>query len=259
VATKGDIQTFSGAPANLAVGADGTILHADSGAGTGLSYSQVDLASEVSGVLPAANGGSSDRLPLAGGTLTGDLRINLATARLWIQDPAGAVDEKKWLFHNTLGIFRLYAVNDAESVSNIALEFNRVGAALGAFRILPDAAFIGAALLSGKVSVSQQVNTALVNGANNDVVLSGKSYVKIKAGPTGAFSITGIAGGTDGRMVLLHNSTGQNMTIANEALSTAANRILTLTGADFVSTGDCFVRLIYDADALRWIVMATQG
>lgn len=38
VATKGDIQTYSSAPANLAVGADGKILTASSAASTGLAY-----------------------------------------------------------------------------------------------------------------------------------------------------------------------------------------------------------------------------
>ena len=54
-------------------------------------------------------------------------------------------------------------------------------------------------------------------------------------GPTGAFTITGLAGGYSGRLVTIYNPTSQVMTIGNNRTSTAANQIITLTGADIVT------------------------
>jgi hypothetical protein len=102
---------------------------------------------------------------------------------------------------------------------------------------------------------TQREDTALANGNNNDITCGGRSFVKI-TGPTGAFSITGVANGFDGKRLVIYNSVAQNMTIEyDDANSVAANRIITMTGADLVSTAAASVELIYDADASRWIVI----
>ena len=76
-------------------------------------------------------------------------------------------------------------------------------------------------------------------------------------GPTGAFSISGITkpDNPDGRVVILYNTTSQNMTITNDATSTAANRILTNTGSDVATTGTGIVSLIYSVTDARWILL----
>jgi hypothetical protein len=100
------------------------------------------------------------------------------------------------------------------------------------------------------------------NGANNNIGPSPASFIRI-SGPTSAFTITGVAaeagGDPNGRVMYLFNSTTQNMTIANEsASSTAANRIITGSGADIVTTGTGVVQMIYSAPDSRWIAIATQ-
>ncbi len=107
------------------------------------------------------------------------------------------------------------------------------------------------------VSFSRSSNTSLANG-NNAAVSFGTNavYIKVKAGPTASFAINGIAGGRDGRELILDNATGQTMTIANDSGvdPTPANRILTRTGSD-VSTGTGgVVTLIYDSESSRWIL-----
>jgi hypothetical protein len=104
------------------------------------------------------------------------------------------------------------------------------------------------------LSVSR-VNLTLTAGTNNNINISTGSFIRI-TGPAAAFTITGIAAGTDGRVVTLYNSTGQNMTIANDATSTAANRILTMSGANMVTTGAGTVTMIYSTTDARWIVTA---
>lgn len=119
--------------------------------------------------------------------------------------------------------------------------------------------------MSGVVGLSMAGGLALVgdgltlaNGANSDITLPVATFVSI-TGPTGSFSISGFASPTSGRMLILYNSTAQNMTITNDATSTAANRILTLTGADVALTGTSIVTLIYSSVSSRWIMVSTQG
>lgn len=100
----------------------------------------------------------------------------------------------------------------------------------------------------------------LSNGANNDLDIGINNFIKV-AGPSAAFSVTGFQNGFDGRVLYLYNSVSQTMTVENEdSGSTAANRILTLTGADVTlrTTLPSFATLIYDAASSRWILVATN-
>lgn len=98
----------------------------------------------------------------------------------------------------------------------------------------------------------------LANGANTDVARPSATFVAV-TGPTGAFSINGFATPTSGRVLVIYNATSQNMTITNDATSTAANRIYTLTGSDVALTGTSLAVLIYSAASSRWILVCTQG
>lgn len=97
----------------------------------------------------------------------------------------------------------------------------------------------------------------LGNGNNNNVAISDSSFLLI-SGPTGAFTLTGMTGGYDGRIVTLINTTGQNMTITNDATSTAANRFLTSTGLSLVTVGTGSFVAIYDATASRWRIISSN-
>lgn len=105
----------------------------------------------------------------------------------------------------------------------------------------------------------RNTHTSLANGANSGVVFT-NTFNRISAGPTGAFSIAGIAGGADGRTLILYNQTGQNMTISHDSgtEATASNRIYTMTGSDVATTGNGSVILIYDSSASRWILITSE-
>ena len=79
-------------------------------------------------------------------------------------------------------------------------------------------------------------------------------------GPSAAYSITGVAGGVDGKVIVLYNSTTQSFTVSNEnANSTAANRIWTLNSAgDLVIAGKAAVKLMYSTSDSRWIVIGSS-
>jgi len=109
---------------------------------------------------------------------------------------------------------------------------------------------------------------ALSNGANNNIGIPQTSFVRI-TGPSGVFNITGItkpakAGNNnpDGTIIILYNTTSQNMTITNDSggaadASTAANRILTNTGSDVATTGTGVVTCIYSVTDSRWILLSS--
>jgi hypothetical protein len=99
----------------------------------------------------------------------------------------------------------------------------------------------------------------LSNGANANVELpSVARYLRI-TGPSGAFSISGFADGYEGKRLVLYNDTAQTLTLTNDATSTAANRILTLTGADVAINGPGLAFFIYSVDELRWLLEGWGG
>jgi hypothetical protein len=94
----------------------------------------------------------------------------------------------------------------------------------------------------------------LVNGANADVELPSVARFLRLTGPSGAFSISGFQDGYEGKRLVLHNDSGQTLTLTNNATSTAANRLLTLTGADVTIASPGLAKFIYSVDELRWLL-----
>lgn len=120
---------------------------------------------------------------------------------------------------------------------------------------------VGTNTLNGQILIPQYANNSLANGNNAAVSIGTNSYVKV-SGPSAAFSINGIAGGAAGRVVLLQNSTGQAMTLANDSGvdPTAANRIYTGSGADIsITNNPAMVRMIYDGTLNRWALVSING
>ncbi|MFN8285372.1 MAG: interleukin-like EMT inducer domain-containing protein [Chitinophagales bacterium] len=110
--------------------------------------------------------------------------------------------------------------------------------------------------ISGDLAL-RETGIVLSSGANNNVDLVTKKYSFYRiTGPGAAFSITGLSGGADGRVVTLYNTTSFPMTIANQnGSSTAANQIKTLDGNDMVSVAaNASVSLAYDVTDQRWLV-----
>ncbi len=114
-------------------------------------------------------------------------------------------------------------------------------------------------ILLSRIRNLQRTNITLANGGNNNVSIGEDSFQKIE-GPSAVFSITGITGGREGRLLILLNSVAFAMTLTNESgSSTAANRILTLTGGDVtLRAGTSAAVLLYDDEASRWILIATN-
>lgn len=114
--------------------------------------------------------------------------------------------------------------------------------------------------LTGITKLTRTDYTSLATGNNAGVDFGTATYVKIDAGPGGAFTINGIAGGTDGRLLILDNRVAQNMTIAHDSGvdATPANRIYNPTGADMSTTTYGVVQLLYDSEDSRWHLISLQ-
>lgn len=106
---------------------------------------------------------------------------------------------------------------------------------------------------SGKTSFERVANTALASGPNADVDFGSGTFVEITSGPSANFTISGISGGVNGRLLIVHNATSYSMGILNDT-GTAANRILTGTGGDVYFSGSATVSLIYDSNQSKWIL-----
>jgi hypothetical protein len=99
----------------------------------------------------------------------------------------------------------------------------------------------------------------LANGANADVELPSVARFLRLSGPSGAFSISGFTGGYEGKRIIAYNTTSQTLTLTNDATSTAANRLLTLTGADMALAGPCIAEFIYSVSDLRWVLEVVRS
>ena len=101
-------------------------------------------------------------------------------------------------------------------------------------------------------------NCPIVNGTNNDIAIDSNSFIRI-AGPTAAFTITGISGGVDGKIVMLYNPTSYTMTINHDdAGSLSGNRIYCHNGTFALSGPYGVVKLIYSSADNHWIVLGTN-
>jgi hypothetical protein len=86
-----------------------------------------------------------------------------------------------------------------------------------------------------------------LSGANLDIVI-------FRMGPLHNYTISGISGGTDGRHIIIYNSTGVNLTINNMSSSNPFNNIDTL-GSSTATSGTGTIEFVYDGTLSKWIVI----
>jgi hypothetical protein len=109
--------------------------------------------------------------------------------------------------------------------------------------------------VSGDLAL-RRYDTTAVSGNNNNFSTNGYSFVRISSA-SAAFTITGLSGGADGKILILYNATTQNMTIANaSSSSTAANEILTMSGASVSTVGAGCAEFIYSGTDTKWILLS---
>lgn len=87
----------------------------------------------------------------------------------------------------------------------------------------------------------------------NPTGLSTASVIRVST--DASRDLTGIAGGTDGRIIMLSNVGSYNLVIKHDATSTAANRFYCPNASDLTLQPKAGVLLRYDATGSRWAVI----
>ena len=98
--------------------------------------------------------------------------------------------------------------------------------------------------------------TITSTGTLDDYALSGNATV-LRWNGASALTLQSITGGTDGRLLIIVNVTAaQELTIANEAGTTAGARFKTPGAGNFAITYGAGVLAIYDSTSSRWRLVA---
>lgn len=92
------------------------------------------------------------------------------------------------------------------------------------------------------------------NSTQNNLNIGSATYIRL-SGAHSKVEITGIAGGSAGKTIILYNVSGGKLKLKNEnSGSTAANRIELSDGSTEIEKGACM--LLYDAVISRWILVS---
>lgn len=120
--------------------------------------------------------------------------------------------------------------------------------------------FTGSADTQGALIFSGDISPSQITANQSDYAPSGFSTAStLRLSSDASRNITGLAGGADGRVIILHNVGAQNIVLINQdSGSTAANRFL--LGGDVTLAADASLSLRYDSTTQRWrAISPTSG
>lgn len=110
-----------------------------------------------------------------------------------------------------------------------------------------------ALLTAERFSYKGVLTPAQITADTDDYNPSGLTTATVlRVSTDAARNLTGIAGGEEGRLLLLINVGSFNITLKHDQTSTAANRINNIVSADLVIGPGDYTLLLYDSTALRW-------
>ncbi len=116
---------------------------------------------------------------------------------------------------------------------------------------------VGTFTVDGSVGFAKGTDYS-TTGSQDDVDFGDGVLIRLTG--ASAQTITGIAGGFDGRILTLVNAGSNDATLTDDdTSSTAANRILTGTGADLTLPVDASISLVYDASDSVWRVIGSTS
>lgn len=120
-------------------------------------------------------------------------------------------------------------------------------------------AIAGTADIQQAITISGDISPTQITSDQNDYAPTGfATATALRLNSDAARSITGLAGGADGRVILIHNVGSFQITLSNaNASSTAANRFS--IGADVALGADASLMIQYDATSSRWRAIGGVG
>lgn len=200
-------------------------------------------------------------LSMENGTRNVGIGIINPTHRLQISNGNAAITNN----NNTAGEMRFYepsssgsnytAIRSQAQSSNVTYTLPAADGSSG--QILSTNGSGSLSWATASASPSFTVGSATVSSGNNhNLNIGSNNFIRVSNGSS--FTITGIAGGVNGRMIILFNTGSTNMTIANEdSGSSSSNRII--TNASTITSNSGCVTLVYDGTANRWVVVSQQN
>jgi hypothetical protein len=107
--------------------------------------------------------------------------------------------------------------------------------------------------------VAPRTENAVATGADAAVTLPATAAVRLTN--ASLVSVGTLAAGADGRLIFMINDTGASIDIkdSSAAVGTAANRILTGTGATLTLANNASILLWYDTADSRWRIIGGSG
>ncbi len=246
-----------GTAANRIITGTGNNLVVPAGSTVQLAYDSADSRWRVIGGTATAGGGANQQLSNLSGTVAVNASLTPGTSGLDLGDSS---NNWRTLYTDTSVLTPLVGRATSGTLS-IGTDANSTAVTISRTGV--------ATTISGSLSVAEGLtvtnagNVAFQNGATADYTTVGSANnvnfgtgALFRLNGASAQTITGIAGGADGRMITLINAGANVATLRNmNGSSTAANQISTGTGADLRLPAGASVSLAYDSDSSLWRVI----
>ena len=240
--------------ASTALQVNGTVT-ATTFSGSGASLTGIGTSS-LGGITGTA---SSTTFLTGNGTWTAALTglPALSSGNIWVGNVSNAATAVSPSGDVTIGNTGVTAVGKIAGVS-VGTPTGTGNVVMSASPTLTGTITAATANFSGPVSYLFGTDYA-TTGSQSDVALGSASAIRYNG--SGVATFYGIVAGTNGQIVNLHNASSAVLTLSNQSGSeaTAANKIITGTGADLAVAANSSVTIQYDATAARWRVIGGSG
>jgi parallel beta-helix repeat protein len=258
-----------GGPINIQIGStsnsviDGNTCGANTTASANIGFvdstdlvisNNVVQSSDQAGISALASGASrNEQISIVGNILRNNNRSNSATGfGIHVFDTDVAIVSGNIVIDDVATTRQRYGIVDATGNTNVAIRDNVVLNVVTApylvqtaTGMLSFAEFGTSFVFEGSIRTKQATFTA-ANGNNNNIAIPSQSGTVRITGPTGAYSITGLAGGSVGREITIINDTAQTLTLeVNDVNSSVGNRLLPTGSVDMTVVAYGSARLLY--------------
>jgi len=258
-----------GAPINIQIGAtsnsviDGNTCGANTTASANIGFvdstdlvisNNVVQSSNLHGIATIVSGTTrNEQISIVGNILRNNNRSNDATGfGICVTDTDVSIVSGNIVVDDAATTRQRYGIVDSTGNTNVAIRDNVVLNVVTApylvqtsTGMLSFAEFGTSFVFEGSIRTKQSTYTA-ANGNNNNIVIPSQTGTVRITGPTGAYSITGIAGGSVGREITIINDTAQTLTLeVNDVNSSAGNRLLPTGNVDMTVVAYGSRRLLY--------------
>jgi len=112
--------------------------------------------------------------------------------------------------------------------------------------------------IAGDIALREYNYTGSLSSTNDAMNFDGKgnlmSFLRVSSSLTGEVTFKGIAGGQSGKILRIHNATGQTLRFKHKQAAVSANNIKTSTGSDLLLTSNNTYEFMYSSVEGCWMV-----